>query len=191
MFRFLNPLLRKKKVRATRVRRKGARRSDVLHEFVNELGLRSGLDRRELESMVRELELYEEDVEPHGLNGSEGAARNVVARNGIVECALCEWPAQSEVFSIVQARGTEVLRVWSGKVVLTEHYYVNGKMKPYCVAELHEGSVVSLPPAVVYGIQNRNEERARTLHFLSPPPTIMPDSEGVRKMCKQGRFSLV
>jgi len=187
--RFFELLLKRRKA-VVKERRRAARR-DPFEGLVESTRLRQSMDRRELEERVRELEVLEADVQRHCGGSGRKAARRVAARNGLLECAVCEWPEGTDVFSLVQARGTEVLRVWSGKLVLTEHYYLRGRMVPYCVAELGAGTVVSMPPGMVYRVENRRRERARTLHFLSPPPSALPDSEGVRRLCEQSGVSVI
>ena len=166
-------------------------RLDPFEELVCSLEFRRNLNREELEGLVKGLDVREEDVDKYCAGNENKVARKVSAKNGLLECAVCGWPPVADVFSIVQGRGSEVLRVWSGKILLTEYYYVRGRMEPYCVAELNSGSVVGLPPAVVYRMENKGKGVLRTLHFLSPPPKSLPSSEGIRNFCGHGDVSIV
>ncbi|MCK4715003.1 MAG: hypothetical protein KAT35_05470 [Candidatus Aenigmarchaeota archaeon] len=188
-FGFFNLILRKGGKREL-VRAKEVVRPDPFEELVGSLGLRKNLGREELEGLVRRLEVNGADVKRHCKGKGKIVGRRVAAGNGLLECVVCEWPQEADVFSVVHGRGFEVLRIWSGKLVLTEHYFVRGKVEPYCVAELSAGSVVCLPPAVFYRIENKGKERACSLHFFSPPPGLQPASEGIRRLCKQGEIFL-
>ncbi|VVC03639.1 Uncharacterised protein [Candidatus Burarchaeum australiense] len=190
-----------------------AARQDPFEELVGSVASWGRLSRDELEERVRGLEVRAEDVERHfcadiastpakrrklahadekKFGRTEGmGARKVAARNAVLECALCEWPRGTDIFSMVHMGGFEVVRVWSGRLSLTEYYYMRGRMVPYCVAELSAGAVASLPPATVYRVENRCKDKARTLHFLAPPPQLLPASEGIRRLYERRGITIV
>lgn len=159
---------------------------DSIGEFVMEWGCRRHINRRELEDGVARLCVAGEEVERHC-----AAKGGVVARNSALEAVVREWVPGTEVFGMVPARGFEVVRILKGKIALTEHNLFRGRMEAYCVAELNAGSVVGLPAGVIYRIENRGREAARTLHFVSPPAALMPASEGLKRLYQAGGLAVI
>lgn len=158
---------------------------DALSMLVRELGMQRHLERHEVEEAVRRLELDSAELAALARNAN-GKGRHVLASNAVVECGLRAWPARADIFGLVPARGFEVVRVLRGKMTVTEHAVVRGRMDPYCIAELSEGAVVGMPAGVVYRMENRKRENALTLHFTCPPARLMPASEGIRRLYARG-----
>jgi mannose-6-phosphate isomerase-like protein (cupin superfamily) len=155
---------------------------EALANLVEEISLRKYPERREVEEAVRKLELN------HGEFGTLANAkgRQVLASNPVVECALSAWQPKADVFGLVPAHGFEVVRVLKGRMTMTEHVPVRGRMEAYCIAELSQGSVVGMPSGVVYRIENRKKEEAVTLHIVCPPVRMAPASEGIRRLYARG-----
>ncbi|MDO8339621.1 MAG: hypothetical protein Q7T16_03105 [Candidatus Burarchaeum sp.] len=175
-------------------------RRDPFEALAASVELSRQLNRDVVEESVRALDVRGEDVERHVKAGKGGAkkrgprceeARTIAAKNAMLECLVCEWPKGTDFFSLVHNRGFEVVRVWSGKLTITEYYFMRGMMQPYCVAELGAGAVASLPPGVVYRLETKGKEGACTLHFVTPPRALVPASEGIRRLYERRGISIL
>ena len=180
-------------------------RRDPFEALAASVELSRQLNRDAMEECVRALDVRGEDVERHVRSGkgraTEGAkrregprcgeARTIAAKNSMLECLVCEWPKDTDFFSMVHTKGFEVVRVWCGKLTITEYYFMRGMMQPYCVAELGAGAVASLPPGVVYRLETKGKESACTLHFITPPRALVPASEGIRRLYERRGISIL
>jgi len=162
---------------------------DIIGEFVAEWGYKKHFSRRELEEAVSRLYVGAEEAKGHC--SARKGERQVVARNAVLEATVRQWEPGIDYFAMVPARGFEVVRILKGKIALTEHSMFRHRMEAYCVAELNAGSVVGLPAGVIYRIENREKEAARTLHFVSPPAGLMPCSEGVKRLYMAGGLAVI
>ena len=130
-------------------------------KLANLLQLMAMASRQELEELMRRLKLEE-----GGLDGS-GKGEGTVAMDGKMRCILRYWPTEAEASLGLQHDGIEVIRVVKGRLTLSEHYCTRGRLEPYCVTELVEGSVASLHAGIIYSIRNRSGEKACTLHVIN------------------------
>ncbi len=168
-------------------------RRDPFESLASSVELSRQLNRDAIEECVRALDVRGEDVEKHLVEKrkKKSEARKVAAKNAMLECLVCEWPKDTDFFSMVHTKGFEVVRVWSGKLTITEYYFMRGMMQPYCVAELSAGAVASLPPGVVYRLETKGKEGACTLHFITPPRALVPASEGIRRLYERRGISIL
>jgi hypothetical protein len=162
--------------------------SDCIGEFVAEWGYRRHFSRRELEESVARMQVGSLEGAKFCFRAGE---RKVVANNPMLEASMRQWEPGVDAFGMVPARGFEVVRILKGKIALTEHSVFRHRMEAYCVAELNAGSVVGLPAGVIYRIENRDKEAARTLHFISPPSGLMPCSEGIKRLYQAGGLAVI
>jgi len=140
-----------------------------LEEVVDLLGQRRSLSHTDIELLIRELEISQESVLSYFEGGPENGLMRSVAKNKMLECMLCEWPAGADNFFATKNRNFEVMRILSGRLTLIEKHEIKGKMEPYCTTELSSGSIISLPQNLCYSLRNEQKEAARTLHFMSLP----------------------
>jgi hypothetical protein len=198
---FFDHIMRKPARRREIARAEGEERLDPFEALASSVEISRNLSKDALEESVRMLDVRGEDVERHVKEGKAKVpggsrrtgpeARNVAAKNALLECLVCEWPKDTDFFSMVHNRGCEIVRVWSGRLSITEYYFMRGMMQPYCVAELGAGAVVSLPPGVVYRLETRGKESACTLHFITPPRGLVPASEGIRRLYERRGISIL